>query len=390
MSSAVRSLHIADSDGSALGGGGAEVVFETTIRAARQLGHDVSVITADPSRTPWSYVYSRENYRKVSQLLQDLRPDVVHVQNFYHYLSPSVLAAIREYKKVRPETRVIFTAHDFHLICPNSGFQHFVHGSPISYDIERPRFHWFHKFDRRSWAHSTLKLVQHLVAYRMLRLGRVFDAIISPSELIATAMRGAGVRTPVHVVRNPIALTDTTPATTRSGLVFLGRLTAAKGLLNFVELLEREGIACHIDVFGDGPQRNLLMDFAGRSSYVELALHGHIDHDKVAEKIRHHTALIYPSTWPENAPLAVVEAAALGLSLIVPNHGGAREMAELAELHEMYDPADPQSVEGAIRRALATTGANRLRNPAAFRFETYTARLHSLYQPSKDEYAAGC
>lgn len=380
----VRSLHIADADGAALHGGGAEIVFDATVTAARKLGHEVAVMTAAPNRTPWSYVYSSANYRAVRKRLEELQPDVVHLQNYYHFLSPSVLAAIRDYKKRRPHVRVIFTAHDFHLICPNSGFQHFVRGQAVSYDIERPRFRWYHQFDRRSWAHSLLKLVQHVYAYRVLRLQRVFDAIISPSELIASAMRNAGVNTPTRVLRNPISLPDVTPATTRSGLVFLGRLTAAKGLLQFVQMLEQEGIACRIDVYGDGPQRNMLMDFAGQSTFVELALHGHIDHSKIPEKIRHHAALIYPSTWLENAPLAVVEAASLGLSLVVPHNGGAREMAELAELHEIYDPNDPRSVRDAIHRALNTTTENRLLVPEVFRFETYIAQLQSLYQPDDE------
>lgn len=379
MTRQFRSLHLADTDGSSLNGGGAEIIFDATVRAARDLGHDVTVMTADPVRTPLSYVYSRRHYRSVLAVLERSRPDLVHLQNYYHFLSPSVLAAIREYKRAQPSTRVVFTAHDFHLICPNSGFQHFVHSRPVSYDVDRPRFRWFHKFDRRSWAHSALKLAQHTYAYRIRHLHRVIDAIISPSELIATALHNAGVSIPVHVLRNPIAIAPAPVSAARSGLAFLGRLTPAKGLLPFAELLEREGVRCRIDVYGDGPQRNDLVDFAGRSRFVDLAIHGRIRHEDIANALGRHVALVYPSTWLENAPLALVEAAQVGLSLVVPHQGGAREMAELSERHEVYDPSDPGSVVAAVRRALATTELNRLRSPEAFRFETYVNSLGDVY-----------
>lgn len=379
MSSEIRSMHIADSDGTALNSGGAEVVFDATVRAARELGHETVVLTSPPQRTPWSYVYSRRNYRMVRMSLEQARPDLVHLQNYYHYLSPSVLAAIRDYKKSRPDARLVFTAHDFHLICPNSGFQHFTRHGARSYDVDRPRFRWHHKFDRRSWLHSLLKLAQHVLAYRMLRLDRVIDAVIAPSAQTIDALRAAGVQTPIHLLRNPIAVAPVSPASAPSGLVFLGTLTAAKGLLPFVELLEREEVSCRIDVYGDGPLRNELIDLAGRSRYVDLALHGHIPHEQISGVLSQHTALIYPSTWIENAPLAVVEAAALGLSLVVPHRGGTREMAELAEQHDFYDPESPESVVGAVQSALARTEPNRLIDPSAFEFATYVESLAAVY-----------
>lgn len=379
MTSPIRSLHIADSDGTALTGGGAEVVFDATVRAARELGHEASVLTSEPQRTPFSYIYSRRNYRLVRDHLDRIQPDLIHLQNYYHYLSPSVLAAIRDYKKARPDARLIFTAHDFHLICPNSGFQHFRHGRPISYDTERPAPRWYHRFDRRSWAHSLLKLVQHLYAYRHLRLQDVIDAIISPSELIATALRAAGVLTPIHVLRNPVSVQPITTDTPGAGLAFLGRLTPAKGLLQFAALMEKQQVRCRLDVYGDGPQRNELVDFAGTSQFVDLALHGHVQHDDIATVLTRHQALVYPSTWLENAPLAVAEAALLGLGLVVPHSGGAREIAELAEQHFFYDPDDAESIADAVRHALVSGPPNRLLDPSAFEFSTYVERLGGVY-----------
>lgn len=379
MNRPVRSLHVADIDGRSPDGGGAEIVFDATVRAARQLGHDVTVHTATPQRTPLSYVYSRATYGRMRELLHGTRPDIVHIQNYYHFLSPSVLAAVRDHKRVDPAVRVVFTAHDFHLICPNSGFQHYRRSGPESYDVARPRVRWFHKFDRRSWAHSTLKLAQHIYAYKWLRLQETIDAIVSPSELIATALRNASVTAPVRVMRNPI-LVDPVPVDhSGEGLAFLGRLTPAKGLLPFVTTLEEQQVACRLDVYGDGPQRDDLVDFASRSRFVDLALHGHIRHEDVSAFLARHRALVYPSTWLENAPLAVAEAALLGLGVVVPDRGGTREMAELTAVQFLYNPNDPESIADAVRRALDSNTPNRLLDPSAFGFDHYVAQLDDVY-----------
>lgn len=382
MMAPTRSFHLADEDGSAVGGGGAEIVFDMTVQAAKQLGHDVTRLTVSPVRSAISYVYSRENFKRVSAILHRAQPDIVHIQNYYHFLSPSVLLAIRRYKRQRPHTRVIFTAHDFHLICPNSGFQHFVRSNAVSYDVHEPRIRWFHKFDHRSWVHSTLKLVQHVYAYKILHLERVIDAIISPSEIIATAFRSARITAPIHVIRNPIAIGSTPLRRDRSGLVFLGKLTPAKGLIDFVETLESQQISCRIDVYGDGPQRNALVDFASSSRYVDLAIHGHVHHDDVPELLTRHIALVYPSTWLENAPLAVLEAAQVGLPVVVPRGGGAEEVARLTRVHFAYDSANPHSAAMAVTDALERGDINSLLDEHQFHFETYVENLKETYAAS--------
>ena len=65
-------------------------------------------------------VYSRQARQKMYQLLTQYRPDVVHLNNFNFQLTPSVLLAAEEYrKKENPDLRILYTAHDFQLICPN-------------------------------------------------------------------------------------------------------------------------------------------------------------------------------------------------------------------------------------------------------------------------------
>ena len=60
-------------------------------------------------------LYSGEARAKFGRLLDETRPDIVHLQNFRRHLTFSVVREAKE--RGLP---VVFTAHDYDPICPNS------------------------------------------------------------------------------------------------------------------------------------------------------------------------------------------------------------------------------------------------------------------------------
>ena len=65
-------------------------------------------------------IYSREARALIRKVLDDFRPDVCHLNNFNYQLTPSVILEITKWKQDtgRP-CRMIYTAHDYQLVCPN-------------------------------------------------------------------------------------------------------------------------------------------------------------------------------------------------------------------------------------------------------------------------------
>ncbi|MGX8698528.1 MAG: glycosyltransferase, partial [bacterium] len=65
-------------------------------------------------------VYSVEARKKLRLVLEDFQPDVVHFNNFNYQLTPSMIVEIVKWKKETGHPcRIVYTAHDFQLICPN-------------------------------------------------------------------------------------------------------------------------------------------------------------------------------------------------------------------------------------------------------------------------------
>ena len=120
-------------------GGGAEVVIARTIELLRNGGADVALFTAAdlPDRRPGvrRYLDNPIARRALSERLRTYRPDVVHLHNFYHVLSPGILAELERYRADRP-LRVVMTVHDYHLICPNSGGTWYPRRSALPAAIE--------------------------------------------------------------------------------------------------------------------------------------------------------------------------------------------------------------------------------------------------------------
>ena len=73
---------------------------------------------------PVKVIYSTEARKKIRLVLDDFRPDVVHLNNFSYQLTPSIILEIVKWRReAGKKCRIVFTAHDYNLICPNHLFK---------------------------------------------------------------------------------------------------------------------------------------------------------------------------------------------------------------------------------------------------------------------------
>ena len=69
---------------------------------------------------PLKTIYSKDARKKIRLVLDDFQPDVVHLNNFNYQLTPSIILEIVKWRKeMKRSCRIIFTAHDYQLVCPN-------------------------------------------------------------------------------------------------------------------------------------------------------------------------------------------------------------------------------------------------------------------------------
>ena len=138
---------------------------------------------------PFKIIYSREAREKLMLVLEDFRPDAVHINNFNYQLTPSILYAIRDFdKRSGTHTAVLYTAHDYQLICPNHMLNSPADGQNCGQCVGGRFFSCIRKrCIHLSLAKSILGAAEGAV-YRTLKVYRHIDRIICPSYFLEEKM----------------------------------------------------------------------------------------------------------------------------------------------------------------------------------------------------------
>ncbi|PRD16789.1 glycosyltransferase family 4 protein [Pantoea coffeiphila] len=380
----LKVLHVSDE----MSGGGAESVFRDTIKASQENGDTVDYFISDKQRNVFSYIFSVKNYNLLKKKLESFKPNVVHIHNYYHYLSPSILLALKKYKK-KNNCKVILTAHDYHFICPNSGLQFYKDDTAKSYSSENNNISYFDKFDARSSVHSIMKLSQYILCYRIMRLRSVVDKILCPSEFLKSTFEKYGVVTDKKLVRNPfdidernISETDLIPKIIHSPdvikIVFFGRLSPEKGIIEFISKLNSSFLNIEFHIYGGGPLEEEIKKVKCRGN-LKVIIHDFTLREKLLEEIKSYDMFVLPSLWYENAPNSIIEAGAAGLPVIVSNRGGMIEMAKQTSYYHLLDE-DESNIDGVILSVFNNRRMNRIINPDMFTFSTYKQMISDIYR----------
>jgi glycosyltransferase involved in cell wall biosynthesis len=276
-------------------------------------------------KTAGRVLYSFEARRKFAALLDAAKPDLVHVHNIYHQISPSILP---EAKKRR--LPVVMTAHDYKLIAPNYSLFH----DGVICERTKPHRFWEavkHRCIKRSYAASALEALE-MSLHRAWGVWKDnIDVIIAPSRFMAAMLEGYGVdKKKIVYVPHCIDSVVWNPSYGGSYALYVGRLSPEKG----VDVLIRAAAkAKHIPVriIGEGPDLARLRALAKELGASNVDFHGFKKGDALAQEYAGARFVVVPSVWYEVAGLIVLEAYAAGKPVIASQIGGLSELIREGE-----------------------------------------------------------
>jgi glycosyltransferase involved in cell wall biosynthesis len=266
--------------------------------------------------------YSTSSAAGMAEVVRDFRPDMVHLHNIYHQLSPSVLRPLAKY-----DVPSVMTLHDYKLACPSHQF--LDHGQLCEACLGG-RF--YNAATRRckegSLVASVLVSVESYAhsltgAYAPVRL------FIAPSRFLAHKMAQAGVFP--DRMRHVSHFVDTGSIAPREqpgeGFVYAGRLSPEKGV---DVLIRAAGLAADVkvEILGDGPERARLEQLADKVAPGRVRFHGRVGREAVHDAMRASLATVVPSVWYENQPITILESFACGVPVLGTQLGGIPELVE--------------------------------------------------------------
>ena len=393
--------------------GGAETYFFALAEGLRALGHDVAFFSMKhPNNEPsyWSkyfvsekdyvgdisafkkvqeastLIYSFEAKRKFEALLEEFKPDVIHMNNVHRQLTLSILDA--PYLK-KHHVPVVYTAHDYILLCPAYTM---VNGRGEVCDACLDR-RFMHATKNVCVKGSRAKSLLASVEAEFLKYHHSYDkidAIIAPSEFMKSKLDEGGYAGRTITMQN--FLTDSqmamgtraanihkfedAAAGERPYFLFFGRLSKEKGILTLVRAFlkavgltvplasgEREAVkgeAClpadwDLHIVGDGPEREAierLIASAGPQAVSRIHLLGYKSGEDLQREVGNARFTVLSSEWRENMPYSGLESLAAQTPVIGANIGGIPELVVEGKTGFRFESGDLDSLTVALRRAV--------------------------------------
>lgn len=285
---------------------------------------------------PLKIIYSFEAKRKIMQVIDDFKPDIVHMNNINFQLTPSIIYGIK--KKGIP---LVQTVHDYQMICPNHLFYNFVKNISCEECIKGSYTSCIkYKCIHGSVAKSIVGAIEGKLYY-LLKAYKMVDLFICPSKFLEKKLLSARgyYKGKTKAIHNFIDKEKFANDNRRedSYIVFIGRFSKEKGIENIA------GVAKLLPEYnfilaGSGPDEGLLKDIEN------IRLAGFLGGDELTELMGNAKVLLLPSVWYENCPLSILEALCMGVPVVTMNSGGMAELVKDGVTGTLVNDSTPEGI----------------------------------------------
>lgn len=276
-------------------------------------------------------IYSVEARKKIRVVLDSFQPEVVHLNNFNFQLTPSIIYEIKKYEKhTKRKVRIVLTAHDYQLICPN----HMMRNSISGENCEKCLGGKFINCTKGRCIHSsTMKSVIGTIEgclYKILKTYKCIDKIICPSRFLASKMNTNPLfKDKTIVIHNFIDIVEWKDIDKEDYVLYFGRYSEEKGINTLIEV-SRLLPDVQFIFAGTGP---LVREIAKVKNIKDV---GFQSGEALEMLIRKARFSIYPSEWYENCPFSVMESQVYGTPVLGANIGGIPELIEVGKTGELF------------------------------------------------------
>ena len=320
---------------------------------------------------PVKTIYSAEAKRKMKIVLNDFQPDIIHVNNFNYQLTPSILYAANEYKKsAGKRVKIVFTAHDYQLVCPN----HMMFNSKVG-TCDECIGGKFKNCAKNNCIHSSKARsiigTAEATLYKALGTYKYIDKIICCSEFLKSKMDTnpvfAGKTVTMHNFIDSVANKEVPK---EDCVLYFGRYSSEKGIDTILETKNINFVCA-----GSGEMEEEI------NSAPHIHNAGFLIGDELEDLIRKAKCSVYPSTWYENCPFSVMESIMFGTPVVGADIGGIPELIDNGKTGVLFRSGDAEDFERAINAALDNYEemSKNCRKADFDTVETYCDKLLKIY-----------
>lgn len=294
---------------------------------------------------PIKTIYSSESRRKIRIVLDDFMPDVVHLNNFNYQLTPSIILEVKKYEKeTNRKVKIVFTAHDYQLICPN----HMMNNPNTNENCEKCLNSEFINCIKGKCIHGSRakSIIGATEAWywKLRKTYRHIDTIICCSEFLKSKMDSNPMfREKTIALHNFIESVESVDVEKKDYVLYFGRFSKEKGIKTLIDVCKSLPNVKFIFA-GTGP----LEDEINNISNIENL--GFQTGDALEKLIREAKFSIYPSEWYENCPFSVMESQMYGTPVLGADIGGIPELIQVNKTGELFKSGNASQLKNKIEK----------------------------------------
>ena len=341
--------------GEALEKMGHEVQYFGMEHEGRCVGNRVNAYTSDMDfhggsklsklTYPIKTIYSKEARVQIRKVLDDFQPDVCHLNNFNYQLTPSMILEIVKWRKeIGRDCKIIFTAHDYQLVCPN----HMLNNPNTNQNCEKCLGGHFVNCMKGKCIHgSTAKSAIGMMEaefWKWKSTYKYIDTMICCSEFMKSKMDSNPLfATKTVAMHNFIDKVEWKETEKKDYVLYFGRFSEEKGIGTLIKVC-KELPDVQFIFAGTGPLEETV------NGIKNIKNVGFQKGEALEKLIREARFSIYPSEWYENCPFSVMESQMYGTPVLGANIGGIPELIQVGKTGELFESGNGKDLKEKIEK----------------------------------------
>lgn len=326
-------------------------------------------------------IYSTEARQEIRAMIQDLRPDVAHVRNIYHHLSPSILWELKA-----QGVPVVYHVNDFKLLCPSYNL---VARGEACEACKQGKFWKALRPGCYPGLGARMTLAAEAYVHRWLgTYQKCVDRFLAPSQFVREKFvehgwDGSKFEVLPHFQK--VGKENKSPASD-GPVVYCGRLSAEKGVHDLLRAM-RQVPDVRLVIAGDGPERGELKEMAARLELHNVEFLGQISPMERDALIGQSRFTVLPSHAYETLGKTILESYAQGRPVVATDIGSRREFVSHGETGLLYRCGDANELAETIELLAANPTMSQEMGRAGWelvrrehRPEEYYEKLAGLYE----------
>ena len=334
---------------------GDEVQYFGMEHKGRCVGNRVNAYTSDMDfhggsklaklSYPIKTIYSQEARVQLRRVLDDFQPDVCHLNNFNYQLTPSIILEIVKWRKeTGKKCKIVFTAHDYQLVCPN----HMLNNPNTHKNCERCLGGHFVNCVKGKCIHgSTAKSVIGMMEATFWKWNGAYkyiDTMICCSEFMKRKMDTNPLFAAKTVaMHNFVDQVEWKEVEKKDYVLYFGRFSEEKGIHTLIKVC-KELPDIPFVFAGTGPLESSMKEIKNIKNV------GFQQGETLEKLIREARFSVYPSEWYENCPFSVMESQMYGTPVLGANIGGIPELIQNGETGELFESGNREDLKAKIRK----------------------------------------